>query len=479
VTPFRTWSVAAAVSSLGDSVTYFAIGWTAAAHAPEAASLVLTLESVPLCVLILLGGAVADRWGIRRTMLCCDAAMVLVLVAFLLAQTAGGASVLSLSLLALAAGTAAALRRPADGAFPRLFAGNEELSRALASVSLLQQVARTSGPALGGLLLGLGGLPLTTGLDAASYLLVLAVLLRVRPPREEPPSSRERVTAGIRASLGAARTQGVVPLLTAVTLLGGSVLPTVILCVPLAGLERGWGAAATGAVAGCWTVGTFAVTWAVSRWGDLRARARVVGPGLGTAGVLLLAVTSSVPAGAAGLVLLGLGTSAYTTAALPLFVRATPAGMLARFQALLGFAQNLAVMLALPALGWIAAEAGVRTALAVVAVLLLGSAALPLPDRDGGDLLTRSAGPVVRESRQRRPSTARRQQGARTADRDRTAPSSASRPAGRRCSRSTRTAADSDGASHGSSARQLASPVLPGRQATSCHSRWAFGNGPR
>ena len=41
---FRTWSVAAAASTLGDSVTYFALGWAAAAHGPATVSLVLTLD---------------------------------------------------------------------------------------------------------------------------------------------------------------------------------------------------------------------------------------------------------------------------------------------------------------------------------------------------------------------------------------------------------------------------------------------------
>lgn len=386
MTPFRTWSVTAALSTLGDSVTYFALGWTAAEQGPGAAALVLTLQSVPLCVLILLGGAVADRWGIRHTMIWCDAAMVLALLVFL-AHTTGGASLPALCLLAVAAGTAAGLRRPADGAFPRLFAADEQLARALASVSLLQQIARTSGPALGGALLGLGGLPLTTGLDLATYLLVLSVLLRVRPPYEETPLLGAPVATGIRASLIAARAQGVVPLLTAVTLLGAGVLPTVILCVPLAAQERGWSAAATGLVAGCWTVGTFLVTCAVSRWGAFGVRARVVGPVVAAGGVLALAATSSVPAGAGALLLLGAGTATWTTTAFPLFVRATPAGMLARFQALLGFAQNLAVMLALPVLGLTVGAAGLLPSLAGIAVLLLLAAALPLP-------VARPAGPL-------------------------------------------------------------------------------------
>ena len=377
MTPFRTWSLAAALSTLGDSVTYFALGWTAAEFGPGPAALVLSLQSVPLCVLILLGGAVADRWGIRRTMLWCDAAMVLVLLLFLVHATSG-ATLLGLCLVAVASGTAAALRRPADGVFPRLFADDDQLSRALASVSLLHQVARTSGPALGGVLLGLGGLPLATGVDLVTYALVLGVLLRVRPPREEPPAARTPVAAGIWASVTAARAQDVMPLLTAVTLLGATVLPTVILCVPLAGQERGWSAAATGLVAGSWTVGTFAVTCAVSRWGDVGDRARV-GPVVGAGGVLVLVASSSVPAGAAAMLLLGVGTATWTTAAIPLFVRATPPGMLARFQALLGFAQNLAVMVALPVLGAATGAAGVRTALVGAAVLLLATAAPPLP----------------------------------------------------------------------------------------------------
>jgi MFS family permease len=49
------------LSTLGDSVTFFAIG-------AGAASLVMTVESVPLCLLILVGGVVADRYGVRRVM---------------------------------------------------------------------------------------------------------------------------------------------------------------------------------------------------------------------------------------------------------------------------------------------------------------------------------------------------------------------------------------------------------------------------
>jgi hypothetical protein len=374
------WSLAAAASTLGDSITYFAVGWSAAAYSPEAASLVLTAQSIPLCVLVLLGGAVADRWGIRRTMMTCDAAMILVLLAFL-AHALRGPSLLGLGLLAAASGTAAALRRPADGAFPRLFATDAELTKALASVSLLLQVARTSGPALGGFLLGVGGLPLTTAVDLVTYALVLVVLLRVRPARAEVLRFSEPLLRGTVSAVRAARQTGVAPLLLAVILLGASVLPVVTLGVPLAGRDRGWSAPAAGAVAGCWTVGTFVVTALVARYGALGVRARTFGPGVGALGIALLALTRSPAQGALALVLLGVGTAVWTTTAMPLLVQATPDGMLARFQALLGFAQNLAVLVALPTLGLVAAAAGLRTSLLVLAALVAAAAALPLPDR--------------------------------------------------------------------------------------------------
>lgn len=82
---------------------------------------------------------------------------------------------------------------------------------------------------------------------------MLSVLLRVRPPYAEAPLSRAPVATGIRASLVAARAHGVVP-----------------------------------------GVGT---------------RARVVGPVVAAGGVLALAATSSVPAAAGALLLLGAGTA--------------------------------------------------------------------------------------------------------------------------------------------------------------------------
>ncbi len=383
---FRWWLGATALSVLGDSVTFFALGWVAAAHGAGAASLVLTVESVPLCLLILVGGAAADRFGIRRVVALCDAGMAVVMLAFA-AGSLLGTPLWALVLVALLSGTFAALRRPAAGVFPRLFASDEELPRTMATVGLCLELARIAGPGVGGFLLAFGGLSVTSVLDAASFVLVLVVVLRVRPPREPEPATPSGEPAWRQVTDAARRVRqvpGAVPTLWAVAGLAVSVLPLVSLCVPLAGHAREWGAGGTGLVAAAWTVGGLAVTATVALWGKPGRRPATAGPALAGAGTLALAVTDGLVAGAAAMVLVGIGTSLATARLFPQFVERTPAGMLARFQSLLGLAQTGPMLVATPLLGRLAGHAGVASALVLLAgVLLLTALAVRRADAAG------------------------------------------------------------------------------------------------
>lgn len=369
---FRLWLAASTASVFGDSVTFFAIGWAAAGFGADAASLVLTVEGIPLAVLVLAGGVLADRIGIRRTMAACDAAMVLLMAAFAVGAI-GGAELWLLVGVGALSGTIQALRRPAEGVFPRLF-GAEHLDRRMALVGSAHQVARAAGPAAGGFLIGHGGLPLTAGLDAATFALVLVALLVIRPPYEP---AREAGQGSVWRSLAdgaraAVRTPGVVPVLVAITGLAATVLPLVMLALPLAGRDRGWTAAQTGLVSGAWVAGGLLVTLAVARWGAPRAPVAVSGPALAAGGVLLLAVRTEIWAGILAIGLVGVGTTMLTTYLFPAYVARTPPEMLARFSSLIQLAQTGPVLLATPLLG-VAAGVDVRLALAVIAALLLAT----------------------------------------------------------------------------------------------------------
>lgn len=275
---FRRWLAASTASVFGDSVTFFAVGWAAAGFGADAASLVLTIEGIPLAVLVLAGGVLADRVGIRRTMAACDAAMVLVMVAFAVGAI-GGAGLWMLVAVGALSGTIQALRRPAESVFPRLF-GSDDLDRRMAMVGSAHQIARTAGPAVGGFLIGHGGLPLTAGLDATTFALVLLALLLVRPPHEPAPKPAQgsvwrSLADGARE---AARTPGVVPVLVAVSGLAMTVLPLVMLALPLAGRERGWTAAETGLVSGAWVGGGLVMTLLAARWVPRPHGSRSPGP---------------------------------------------------------------------------------------------------------------------------------------------------------------------------------------------------------
>src|SRR5690242_4579996 len=87
------WSVARGISSIGDEIWYVALSWSAVQlGSPALAGLVLACGSVPHALLLLLGGAFADRWNTRRLMIGSDLARVAVLLGGLLTLAVGGSS---------------------------------------------------------------------------------------------------------------------------------------------------------------------------------------------------------------------------------------------------------------------------------------------------------------------------------------------------------------------------------------------------
>lgn len=369
----RLWMSGAAISTLGDSVTFFALGWVAAGHGPATASLVLTMESIPLCLMILIGGVIADRWGIRRVMIGCDLFMAVVMAAFALGAIIA-VPVWALVVVAMLSGTAAALRRPAEGVFPRLFTTGDDLSRVMASATLLQQFARITGPSVGGVLLAGGGLAVTSAVDSSTFALVLCVLLVVKPPYEPAPTRRPQ--ASLREQLGqafgAARaTPGATATILTIMGMAVTILPLVSLCVPVVGHQRGWSAATTGLVSGGWVVGGMLVMTAVARRGMPGPRTAQAGPAVAAGGVALLGLTHSATAAGVALTVVGIGTSLLTTRAIPRFMDATPSDLLARFQSLLGLAQTGPVLVVTPVLGRVLGDRGISSALVCIAALLL------------------------------------------------------------------------------------------------------------
>lgn len=373
---FLLWLGAAALSEVGDGVLFFATAWTATGIGPGFAGLLLTLGLLPQIGLLLVGGAVADRVGLRRTLVACTAAMSLLLVGYVAARGAEVRVVGALTTLTVAAGVVEAFARPASGGLPRLFVGPERLSRAMALTGGMLEVARLAGPPLGGVVVAAVAMTGAVAVDLATFVVVLGVLVAVRPtyePAPEPPEHAKGSTWGsVVEGLSAVRRVPAAPaLLGAVALFAAALIPMLSISVPLAARERGWSAGQTGLVESAWIVGSLVVSLVVARVGT-RSRphgALVLGPLVALAGVVVVAAGRQLPMALGGAVVTGVGTATFTSHVFPAYLLATPPGMLARFQSLLVLVQFAPMLVVNNLLAGVAYAAGASASLLVVAVL--------------------------------------------------------------------------------------------------------------
>ncbi|GHF28640.1 hypothetical protein GCM10018790_02590 [Kitasatospora xanthocidica] len=391
--PYLLWLAGTQAGLLGDAALYFALGWAASAHGGGAAGLVLTAITVPRTVLVLLGGAVADRFGARRVMLAGDAVMLAATVA--LALAAGGPGTPPLWLLVAAAaviGTVDAFYLPASGSMPSRLVPADRLPRALALRQAGGQGAVLLGAPLGGLLVAAGGLSGAAAADAASFGVVLLVLLRVRPgggapsagpvvaPSAGPAGLLREAASGVRLALGD-------PLLRAALLLtgaaAGALLPVVSLLGPLLARAHGWTAGTAGLVSGGQAAGVLAVAGLVAWRGALPRAGAGAAAGLCTAsaGTAVLALAAGPVTAVAGSVVAGIGSGLFACHLGPLVLTGTPSSHLSRVQALLTLVQSLALVLSNALLGLLADTAGAAlpTLLCALATAAAGLTALATP----------------------------------------------------------------------------------------------------
>jgi MFS family permease len=136
-------------------------------------------------------GAAADRYDRRRLLVVTQLAAVAItgVLAVLAARDAATAPVVIGLALVLGISTAFAL--PAMLAMVPLLVPDDELAPAVALNSVTFNLARAVGPLLGALIVERLGLATAFGLNALSYLALVAALLVVRP-RPQAPAPQER-----------------------------------------------------------------------------------------------------------------------------------------------------------------------------------------------------------------------------------------------------------------------------------------------
>lgn len=165
-------------------------------HGAGAVGAVLSAETIPLVVLLLLGGAIADKLPRRAVMIAADVIRLVSETALALLLAFGHPPVIVMMALAAVLGIGQAFFNPALTGFVPQIAADDRLQDANALSGLAKAAARVSGPGIAGVLIATVGAWSAVAADAASYAVSLVCLVQLHP-RPAESSGSEPIRDGL------------------------------------------------------------------------------------------------------------------------------------------------------------------------------------------------------------------------------------------------------------------------------------------
>lgn len=366
------------VSMLGDAsyeVT-FARLVLSVTGSPAALGAVMLATTIPRGLLLLLGGAITDRFSPRLIMLGSHLVRGVGVGALTVLSATTALHVWHLYTIGVVVGVAEAFFWPASGSIMPSLVGTEDLPRANALLGAAEQTCRMVGPILGGTLVMWAGAPTALGFNALTFIAAAGTVLAA-PRRERAPTSALSAAAVLReihSGLSyAARTVEVriVLLLVAAATLSYSGVFAVGL--PALSTRFDNGSLVLGAMLSAWGLGQLVGTLSATltglprRWGLLIICMTLTE---GTSFAVLGTVPHYLPA-IVLLALLGIGVAYSSDVALPTFMHTrTPAPMLGRVTSVMDLPRVTLAPLSIAGMGLLAAI-DIRWAFTVAALPLL------------------------------------------------------------------------------------------------------------
>jgi MFS family permease len=203
VVAFRSIWITNVISNLGSMIQLVGASWMMASltSSPQMVALVQASMSLPIVLLALVAGAVADSFDRRRVMLVAQVFMLI--VSILLGALVWSGQITAWSLLGLTflIGCGTALNLPAWQAAVGDMVSRDALSSAVGLNSLGYNIARSAGPAIGGLIVAVAGVAAAFLANIVSYIALIGALMRWKHGGAERPSPRERLGKAIGAGL--------------------------------------------------------------------------------------------------------------------------------------------------------------------------------------------------------------------------------------------------------------------------------------
>ena len=206
---YRLFFIGQGISNTGTWMQRIAQDWLVLqlTNSPLAVGITTALQFLPMLLLGLWGGLIADRFPKRRLLLMTQTAMGLLSTVLAVLVLTGSAHVWHVYAIAFGLGLATVVDNPARQTFVNEMVPHELVRNAVSLNSGNFQLARMTGPAIAGVLISAVGSGWAFGINAASYLAVIAGLLMMRTSELQPQPVRERGPGQIREGLRYVRSQ--------------------------------------------------------------------------------------------------------------------------------------------------------------------------------------------------------------------------------------------------------------------------------
>jgi MFS family permease len=179
---FRGYFIGQTISSVGSWTQALAVTWIVLdlTDRSDQLGIVMALQFLPMLLLGAPAGVLADKVDNRRLLIATSASSGLVALGFGAMIATGHTRMWAIYTLTTMLGLLLAVERPAMQAILFQLVGPDLLHSAVAANSTINSMSRLVGPALAGALIAGFGVGICFAVNAASYLVVIAALMRLR-----------------------------------------------------------------------------------------------------------------------------------------------------------------------------------------------------------------------------------------------------------------------------------------------------------
>ncbi|MDX6476571.1 MAG: hypothetical protein QOH95_2082 [Gaiellaceae bacterium] len=189
---YRNLWLGQAISTIGAEIAVVAVPYQVytLSHSTAMVGLLGLASLVPLLVVPLVGGAMADALDRRSVLLRTETGMAVVAALFLVNALLPQPQVWALFALQSVGVAIFSLGRPALSSLAPRLVPEDEVAAAFALSSVYNSFAAVGGPAAGGILIAVAGVPWTFGIDLATYAASFVVIWLL--PKMTPVADAER-----------------------------------------------------------------------------------------------------------------------------------------------------------------------------------------------------------------------------------------------------------------------------------------------